>query len=72
VVPVALNSGLFWGRRGFRKHPGVITIEFLEPMPKDLERKAFTAELEARIERTSDRLAAEARERFFGLRGARA
>ena len=29
VVPVALNSGLFWGRRIFIKWPGVITLEFL-------------------------------------------
>ena len=27
VVPVALNSGLFWGRRSFNKKPGVVTIE---------------------------------------------
>ncbi len=64
VFPVALNSGLFWGRRSFRKYPGVITIEILEPMPKGLERKPFTAELERRIETASDRLALEARARF--------
>jgi len=68
VFPVALNSGLFWGRRSFRKHPGVITIDILEPMPRGMDRKPFTAELELRIEETSARLAAEARERFPGLR----
>ncbi|MBM3564762.1 MAG: 1-acyl-sn-glycerol-3-phosphate acyltransferase, partial [Alphaproteobacteria bacterium] len=64
VIPVALNSGLFWGRRSFRKHPGVITIEFLDPMPRGLERKPFSAELKRRVEEASDRLAAEARGRF--------
>lgn len=64
IFPVALNSGLFWGRRSFLKYPGTITVEILEPMPEGLARKAFMAELEHRIERTSDRLAAEARERY--------
>ena len=65
VFPVALNSGLFWGRRSFRKHPGTITIEILDPMPKGLHRKPFMAELERRIETASDRLVAEARTKFF-------
>lgn len=69
VFPVALNSGFFWGRRSFLKHPGTVTIEILEPMPAGLARKPFMAELENRIERASDRLAAEARERFPGIRG---
>jgi 1-acyl-sn-glycerol-3-phosphate acyltransferase len=60
VIPVALNSGLFWGRRRFVKLPGVITIEFLPAMPKGLGRDAFLAELRSRIEEAADRLAAEA------------
>jgi 1-acyl-sn-glycerol-3-phosphate acyltransferase len=68
VFPVALNSGLFWGRRSFLKQPGTVTLEILEPMPKGMDRKPFTAELERRIEEASERLAAEARERFPGLR----
>ena len=67
IFPVALNSGLFWGRRSFVKRPGVITLEILEPMPKGLPRKVFMAELKNRIEQASARLAAEARERFPGL-----
>ncbi len=50
VVPVALNTGLFWRRRGFLKHPGRAVIAFLDPIPPGLERKAFMAELETRIE----------------------
>lgn len=57
VVPVALNSGLFWGRRAFMKRPGVITVELLPPIPPGLPRKQFMAELEARIETAADRLA---------------
>lgn len=64
VVPVALNSGLFWGRRSFNKKPGVITVEFLPPMPPGLDRAQFMSELENRIETATDKLVAEARERF--------
>lgn len=58
VVPVALNSGLFWGRRAFMKRPGVITVEFLPPIPPGLPRKQFMAELQARIETATERLVA--------------
>jgi 1-acyl-sn-glycerol-3-phosphate acyltransferase len=57
VVPVALNSGLFWSRRSFTKKPGVITLEFLPPIPPGLARRAFMAELETRLENASRRLA---------------
>lgn len=60
VVPVALNAGLFWSRRSFVKRPGVITLEFLPPIPPGLDRAVFMAELQARIEAASDRLAREA------------
>lgn len=60
VVPVALNAGLFWRRRGFLKRPGVITLEFLPPIPPGLGRAAFLATLVERIETASVRLAAEA------------
>jgi 1-acyl-sn-glycerol-3-phosphate acyltransferase len=60
VVPTALNSGLFWGRRTFLKKPGLITLEFLEPIAPGLARKEFTAELERRIETASERLLAAA------------
>jgi 1-acyl-sn-glycerol-3-phosphate acyltransferase len=57
VVPVALNSGLFWGRRSFNKRPGTITLEFLPAIPPGLPRRAFMAELEKRLEGASRRLA---------------
>ena len=57
VVPVALNSGLFWSRQAFHKRPGTITMEFLPAIQPGLPRDAFMAELRERIERASDRLA---------------
>ena len=56
VIPVALNSGYFWGRRHFVKKPGVLTIQFLPPIPKNMERKAFMKELETRIESATRKL----------------
>ncbi|MFD2233612.1 lysophospholipid acyltransferase family protein [Phaeospirillum tilakii] len=61
VVPIALNSGVFWGRGALRKYPGTLTIEILPPIAPGLDRRAFMAELEQRIETASDRLVAEAR-----------
>jgi 1-acyl-sn-glycerol-3-phosphate acyltransferase len=58
VVPVALNSGLFWGRRAFHKKSGVITIEFLPPIAPGLVRREFMQELQERMEGASRRLAA--------------
>lgn len=62
IVPVALNSGIFWGRRRFLKFPGVITLAVLPPMPPALGRAAFMEELEGRIETATDRLCEEAAE----------
>ena len=37
-LPVALNTGLFWGRRGFLRRPGVAVIEYIEPIAPGLGR----------------------------------
>lgn len=60
TVPVALNSGLFWPRRSFRKYPGTIVVEFLPPIEPGLDSKAFLKRMETAIEATGDRLLAEA------------
>ena len=59
LVPVAVNSGLFWGRRQFIKRPGRITVEILPAIPPGRERRAVMAELEERIEAATARLIAE-------------
>ncbi|HET7714063.1 MAG TPA: lysophospholipid acyltransferase family protein, partial [Bauldia sp.] len=41
TVPVALNSGLYWPRRSFVKHPGTIVIEFLPPVEAGLDSRTF-------------------------------
>jgi 1-acyl-sn-glycerol-3-phosphate acyltransferase len=63
VVPVALNSGLFWGRRKFIKWPGVIDVEILPAIPPGLNRDLFMVTLRERIEGATDRLVAAASRR---------
>lgn len=60
VVPVALNSGMYWSRRSFLKRPGRIVVEFQEPIAPGLDRRGFMAELERRLEGATERLLAEA------------
>jgi 1-acyl-sn-glycerol-3-phosphate acyltransferase len=60
TVPVALNSGLVWGRRDFRKHPGRIVVEILPEIPAGLPRAAYMRRLEGDIEAATRRLEAEA------------
>jgi 1-acyl-sn-glycerol-3-phosphate acyltransferase len=59
-VPVALNSGLFWPRRGLSRYPGTATIAFLEPIPPGLDKGEFMRQLEARIEAGTAELVAGA------------
>jgi 1-acyl-sn-glycerol-3-phosphate acyltransferase len=60
LVPAAVNSGLFWGRRSFVKRPGRITLEFLESIPPGLGRRDLMAQLEERIETATAALEFEA------------
>jgi 1-acyl-sn-glycerol-3-phosphate acyltransferase len=58
-VPVALNSGLFWPRRAFRRLPGTIVAEFLPPIAPGLGKEEFLQRLQADIETATARLIAE-------------
>ena len=48
-VPVALNSGKVWPKLGIIKHPGKITVSFLEPIEPGLNRDDFIKNLETKI-----------------------
>jgi 1-acyl-sn-glycerol-3-phosphate acyltransferase len=61
VVPVALNSGFFWPKRGFLRRPGTIVLRFLPAIPAGLDRDTFMKELETRIESANAALEAETR-----------
>jgi 1-acyl-sn-glycerol-3-phosphate acyltransferase len=58
-VPLALNSGLFWPRRSLKRYPGTVVVEALEPIAPGLDRRAFLAQLQSRLEEASTRLLQE-------------
>jgi 1-acyl-sn-glycerol-3-phosphate acyltransferase len=58
--PVATDSGRCWGRRAFRKTPGVISIVVLPALPPGLARKPLMEALEGQIEAETARLMAGA------------
>jgi len=63
ILPLALNSGLFWPKHG-RKYGGTVTFSFLPPIEPGLEPESALSLLEQRLESETDRLvAAEAGER---------
>jgi 1-acyl-sn-glycerol-3-phosphate acyltransferase len=55
-LPVALNSGVVWRRRSFRRQPGTVTIEILDPVPPGLDKQTFFESLKGGIEDTMARL----------------
>ena len=60
LVPAAVNSGLYWGRRSFVKRPGRAVIGFLPPIPPGLPRREMMGELESKIESATAALEREA------------
>ena len=61
VVPLALNSGVFWPRRSWLRFPGTIVAEILPPIPPGLDKAAFFGRLQHDIETASQRLLDEAK-----------
>jgi len=60
MVPVALNSGLYWGRKAFMKRPGRVLVEILPPIAPGLPRREVMARLESDIEGATHALLVEA------------
>ena len=56
VLPVAHNSGLFWGKKTLMIHSGTITLSYLPAIPPGLDRKVFQAQLEQVIVAEADKL----------------
>lgn len=61
VIPMALNSGLFWPRRGLRLYPGTCVLEFLPVIQPGLEPEVFAENLHNVIEEKTAELVSEAR-----------
>jgi 1-acyl-sn-glycerol-3-phosphate acyltransferase len=60
VVPIALNSGLYWRRRSILRPPGTIVVQVLDPIQPGLTEEAFMARLQDDIETATARLIDEA------------
>lgn len=60
VVPVAVNCGLFWPKKGYPFRAGTSVIEFLPVIGPEQDQAGFMEVLHDRIETASDALLAEA------------
>jgi 1-acyl-sn-glycerol-3-phosphate acyltransferase len=61
IVPLATNSGLFWKKNAFFKFQGLVTFEFLPPIPSGLPSSEALMALQNALEAKSNELVNEAR-----------
>lgn len=60
VIPVALNSGLYWGKLSATIWPGTARARFLAPILPGLGAEQFAAQLRSVVETETNRLIVEA------------
>ncbi|MEO0401187.1 MAG: lysophospholipid acyltransferase family protein [Pseudomonadota bacterium] len=58
-VPVAINVGIFWPRKGMWRKPGLAVVEFLPAIEPGMDRDAFLDHLEDVVETRSNALMQE-------------
>ena len=63
ILPLALNSGLFWPKHGM-KHGGTVTFSFLPAIEPGLEPESALSLLEQRLEAETNRLVAVQMQEF--------
>ncbi|MEM8838133.1 MAG: 1-acyl-sn-glycerol-3-phosphate acyltransferase, partial [Pseudomonadota bacterium] len=59
IVPIALNTGLFWPRNSFWRYSGKVIVEILPPILPGLRPKEALARLEKEVEDATNRLLIE-------------
>jgi 1-acyl-sn-glycerol-3-phosphate acyltransferase len=64
VIPMALNSGMYWPRKSWLKHPGRVVFEFLPPLDMSQDTTSIMKELETRLETATKALHREAVEKY--------
>jgi 1-acyl-sn-glycerol-3-phosphate acyltransferase len=64
LVPVALNSGLYWPRKGLLRYPGTIVVEFLPAILPGVDRRQAISHLQENIEKKTEELCREVPKRL--------
>lgn len=64
IIPLALNSGQFWPRKGWMKYPGKVIFQFLPPIPSGQPADEVRKQLQTSIEQHSLALQDEARKTY--------
>lgn len=64
IVPMALNSGIFWPRSGWIKRPGRVIFEFMPPIQPGKTIPEVMSALSTELERASNALTREARGKY--------
>lgn len=67
IVPMALNTGLFWPKNSLIKRPGKVIFQFYPPIPADQKTENLIKKLETIIETGSEALNAESRAQYAHL-----
>lgn len=62
ILPLAMNSGLYWKKKAFFKYPGTVIFEFLPVIPSCLDGAEAMDRLKKAIEPASQQLVREALE----------
>lgn len=63
IIPLAMDSGVFWGKNAFLKKPGKAVFEFLPPIPAGQDGDAVFQSLTQSIEAASNALVQDALKR---------
>jgi 1-acyl-sn-glycerol-3-phosphate acyltransferase len=64
IIPMALNSGMFWPRKSWLKHSGKVVFEFLPPLDMAQDVPALMKDLETKLEAASQALHRAAETKF--------
>lgn len=64
ILPIAMNSGLYWKKKAFFKYPGKVIFEFLPPIPPGLSSQEVMERLQNGLETKSAELVIEGRQRM--------
>jgi 1-acyl-sn-glycerol-3-phosphate acyltransferase len=59
ILPICVNSGMFWGPDRMMKYKGIITVSYLPPILPGLSREEFRQTAQSLLQTEKDRLVRE-------------